>query len=59
MPSEKMNEKQILKLMKEYAKKAGFELNKDKKGLAYVIKGLKKKADNLPTDLLAFISASS
>ena len=40
-----MNDKQILKFSREYAKKAGFALNKDKKQLAYVIKGLKKNPD--------------
>jgi carbon-monoxide dehydrogenase catalytic subunit len=42
---EKMNEKEILKYSEEYAKKQGFKLNKDKKQLDYVIKGLKKNED--------------
>jgi carbon-monoxide dehydrogenase catalytic subunit len=40
-----MDEKEILKYSEEYAKKAGFALNKDKKQLSYVIKGLKKNED--------------
>jgi len=36
-----MNEKEILRFSQDYAKKAGFIMNKDKKQLAYVIKGLK------------------
>jgi carbon-monoxide dehydrogenase catalytic subunit len=40
-----VNEKQILKFSQEYAKKAGFKLNPDKKQLSYVIKGLKKNED--------------
>jgi carbon-monoxide dehydrogenase catalytic subunit len=40
-----MDEKKILKISQEYAKKAGFALNKDKKQLAYVIKGLKANED--------------
>ena len=40
-----MQEKEILKYSQEYARKAGFVLNKDKKQLAYVIKGLKKNED--------------
>ncbi|MEM2956496.1 MAG: anaerobic carbon-monoxide dehydrogenase catalytic subunit [Candidatus Pacearchaeota archaeon] len=40
-----MNEKEILKFSKEYAKKAGFVLNKDKKQLDYIIKSLKKNEE--------------
>jgi carbon-monoxide dehydrogenase catalytic subunit len=40
-----MNEKEILKYSEDYAKKAGFVLNKDKKQLGYVIKGLKKNEE--------------
>ncbi|PIU75765.1 carbon-monoxide dehydrogenase catalytic subunit [Candidatus Pacearchaeota archaeon CG06_land_8_20_14_3_00_35_12] len=41
----KMKEQEIYKFSKEYAKKAGFALNKNKKQLSYVIKGLKKNED--------------
>jgi len=40
-----MDEKEILKFSQEYAKKAGFILNKNKKQLSYVIKGLKANED--------------
>jgi len=40
-----MKEKEILVYSEEYAKKAGFVLNKDKKQLDYVIKGLKKNEE--------------
>ena len=40
-----MNKKEILKISKEYAKKAGFVLNKDKKQLSYILKGLKKNEE--------------
>lgn len=40
-----MNEKEILKYSEKYAKSQGFVLNKDKKQLSYVIKGLKKNED--------------
>jgi carbon-monoxide dehydrogenase catalytic subunit len=40
-----MNEKEILEFSMDYAKKAGFKLNSDKKQLKYVIRGLKKNED--------------
>jgi len=43
--SKKMDEKQILRFSLDYAKKAGFVLNKDKKELSAVIKGLKKNEE--------------
>lgn len=40
-----MNEKQILKISQEYAKKAGFMMNPDKKRVDFILKGLKKNED--------------
>jgi len=40
-----MNKKQILKFSEDYAQKAGFKLNPDKKQLNKIIKGLKKNED--------------
>jgi len=40
-----MDEKQILKFSKEYAKKAGFKINPDKGHVARIVKGLKKNED--------------
>jgi len=40
-----MNEKQILKLSRQYAKKQDFSINKDKKHLNFIIKGLKKNEE--------------
>jgi len=40
-----MNEKEILEYSRKYAQSQGFILNKDKKQLSYVIKGLKHNED--------------
>ncbi len=40
-----MNDKEILRSALEYAKKTGFVLNKNKRQLDYVIKGLKANED--------------
>ena len=40
-----MDIKKILKISQEYAKKAGFKLNKDKARLNFILKGLKKNED--------------
>jgi len=38
-------EKRILKISQDYAKKAGFRMNKDKKQLGLILKGLKANDD--------------
>jgi len=40
-----MDTNKILKMSQEYAKKAGFKLNKDKARLNFILKGLKKNED--------------
>ena len=40
-----MNTQKILKISQDYAKKAGFKMNKDKTRLNFILKGLKKNED--------------
>ena len=38
-------EKRILKISQDYARKAGFRMNKDKKQIGFILKGLKANDD--------------